>query len=67
MNANRDAAMGDTDGNLKFRHRWDAPPLKPKRPPMGGTIGRAEYRISSSDQDIARIFARFKHLNEVPA
>jgi hypothetical protein len=64
MGAARYASVSDPDRNPNFRRRWDAPPLKLKRPPMGGTIERAENKISSSMTDLARILERFKTLSE---
>jgi hypothetical protein len=41
--------MSDPDLNPNFRRRWDAPPLKPNRPPMGGTIGRAGNLLGNNN------------------
>ena len=64
MDAARHAGMSDPDNNPNFRRRWDAPPLKMKRPPMGGTIKRAEIEIGSIES-IALVFEKFKRLAEV--
>jgi hypothetical protein len=52
MDAAAYAAMSDPDRNPNFRRKWDAPPLKPKRPPMGGTIGQAEIEKQSSKRSL---------------
>jgi hypothetical protein len=64
MDAARAADASDPDRNYHFRRRWDAPPLKSKRPPLGGTSERAEEKISSTS-GIANSFEKFKHLDEV--
>ncbi len=65
MDTARAYAASDPDHNWNFRRRWDAPPLKVKRAPTSPKVERPEFKTSSSDQDIARIFSRFKHLVEV--
>jgi hypothetical protein len=62
MDAARAADASDPDRNYHFSRRWDAPPLKVKRPPLGGTSERAEYEIGSSEREVAKIFERFKYL-----
>ena len=42
------AEMSDPVCNPNFRRRWaEPPPQKRKRPPMGPTIGRAEFKNGS--------------------
>jgi len=48
MDTARYAEMAGPDRNPNFRRKWDAPPLKAKSPPTGGTIGRAEFENISS-------------------
>jgi len=50
MDTARYAEMADPDRNPNFRRNWDAPPLKAKSPPMGGTIGRADFEDISSEK-----------------
>lgn len=64
MDAARYASMSDPDNNPNFRRRWGPPPLKVKAPPMGGTTRRGDFETISSNQDIARVFEKFKHLAE---
>lgn len=65
MDAAHVADASDVARNYHFRRRWDAPPLKVKAPPVGGTTRQGDLEVSSSKQDIARIFKRFKNLSEV--
>lgn len=65
MDAARCAGMSDPDNNPNFRRRWDAPPLKVKRAPLGGTSGRPEFENVSNNLDVAWIFERFKILSEI--
>jgi hypothetical protein len=64
MDAARAADASDPDRNYHFRRRWDAPPLKSKRPPMGDTIERAENKTISSP-NIAVTSEQFKQIDEV--
>ena len=57
--------MSDPNNNPNFRRRWDAPPLKRERPPMGGTIERAEIEINGiNESNISWVFANFKHSSQ---
>ena len=49
MGAARVADASNSDRSCHFHRRWDAPPLKLKRPPLGGTSERAEDEISSNE------------------
>ena len=64
MDAARYAGMSDPDNNPNFRRRWAAPPLKPKRPPTGGTVERAEFEVGS-DSYIDVVFEKFNRMVEV--
>ena len=64
MDTARAADASDPDRNYHFRRKWDAPPLKMKRPPTWPKVERAENKVSSSALDVAKIFARFKSIDE---
>lgn len=52
LDAARAAEMADPDLNPQFCRRWNAPPLKRKAPPAGGTAKRGGFRDGNKD-DIA--------------
>ena len=64
MDAARYAGMSDPDNNPNFRRRWAAPPLKPKRPPTGGTVERAEVEVGSNSY-IDFVFEKFNRSVEI--
>ena len=60
MDAARAAGMSDPERNPNFRRKWDAPPLKLKAPPAGGTARQGDSLGISSSTDLAKPAEDFK-------